>query len=122
MEVRGSDIVMRADMILKQRNLKRASACEYAGISITAMTDWSRRGTIPAADTLYKVATFLKVSLVWLLTGEDEAGLARDERDLLDSYRRLDADDRREVVGIIALKLERYPQRGAEPSRLATAG
>ncbi|MDR3343632.1 MAG: helix-turn-helix transcriptional regulator [Treponema sp.] len=116
MEVRGSDIVERADMILKQRNLKRASACEYAGISISAMTDWSRRGTIPAADTLYKVATFLRVSLVWLLTGADDAGLAPDERDLLDGYRRLDDRDRQDVVGIIAVKLERYPQR--EASRL----
>jgi transcriptional regulator with XRE-family HTH domain len=86
------------------------------------MTDWSRRGTIPAADTLYKVATFLNVSLVWLLTGKDEAGLAPDEHDLLDNFRLLDDRDRQDVVGIIAVKLERYPQKGALSSRLEAAG
>ena len=38
--------------------------------------------------------------------------------------RRLDNKDRQEVVGLIALKLERYPQRGARQGwrRLAEAG
>jgi hypothetical protein len=42
---------------------------------------------------------------------EGDAGLTPDERDLLDSYRRLDDRDRQDVVGLIAVKLERYGQR-----------
>jgi hypothetical protein len=90
------------------------------GIPKTTISSWGVKSIVPRADDLYRVATFLKVSLVWLITGEDEAGLVPDERDLLDSYRRLDADDRQDVVGLIAVKLQRYPQKGV--SRLGAAG
>ena len=67
-----------------------------------------------------RVADYLGVSMCWLLTGEDGAGLTPDERNLLDSYKQLDDRDRGDVVGIIAVKLERYPQRGV--SRLEATG
>jgi hypothetical protein len=59
---------------------------------------------------MMRAADYLGVSLLWLLTGEDESGLAPDERDVLDSYRRLDNRDRQEVAGIITLKLSHYEQ------------
>ena len=90
------------------------------GIPKTTISSWSIKSIVPRADDLYRVAQFLKVPVVWLLTGEDELGLAPDERELVDSYRKLDARDREELVAIIAVKLSRYPQK--EVSRLGAAG
>jgi hypothetical protein len=59
---------------------------------------------------MMRAADYLGVSLLWLLTGEDETGLAPNERDVLNRYRRLDDRDRQEVADIITLKLSRYEQ------------
>jgi hypothetical protein len=63
----------------------------------------------------------LGVTVEFLVTGADEAGTTFAERELLNNYRRLDDDDRREIVGIIALKLERYQQKGASVSESVSA-
>jgi transcriptional regulator with XRE-family HTH domain len=83
------------------------------GYKTSTVYSWGENDSVPKAVDLLKIADYLGVSMRWLLTGEDEAGLAPEERDLLTSYRWLDDRDREDVVGLIALKLERYPQRGA---------
>ena len=110
MNVRGCDIVLRIDTLLGQRNLKRQALADNGKFRVENIAKWKTRNSIPAGDVLLGIADYLGVSIRWLLTGEDEAGLAPEERSLLDSYRRLDDRDRAEVVGIIALKLERYGQ------------
>jgi hypothetical protein len=74
----------------------------------------------PSVESAYAIARVLDTTVEYLLTGQDPQGLAPDERELVDSYRRLDDRDRQDVVAIIAVKLERYPQKGA--SRLGAAG
>jgi transcriptional regulator with XRE-family HTH domain len=120
MNVRGADIVLRIDTLLEARNLKRQVLADNGKFRVENIAKWKTRNSIPAGDVLLGIADYLDVSMRWLLTGEDDAGLAPDERDLLNSYRRLDDRDRQEVVGIITLKLERYPQKGV--SRLEAAG
>jgi transcriptional regulator with XRE-family HTH domain len=89
-------------------------------LSHSAISTGLKRKDCPTAEIAYKCARVLDTTVKYLLTGQDPQGLAPDERELVDSYRRLDDRDRAEVVGIIALKLERYGQRGA--SRLEVAG
>ena len=90
------------------------------GYKTSTVYSWGENDSVPKAIDLLKIADYLGVSIRWLLTGEDEVGLAPEERELVDCYRRLDDRDRTEVFGIIALKLERYPQEGV--SRLEVAG
>jgi transcriptional regulator with XRE-family HTH domain len=110
MKVVGCDIVRRIDEILQKKSMVRKNVLIALGLNSSSFTDWSKRGTIPSADKALAVADYLGVPLRWLLTGEDETGLAPDERDVLNSYRRLDDRDRQEVGGIITLKLSRYEQ------------
>ena len=70
-EIRGKDIVVRIDSILKQRNLKRKAVADAVGISLQPFTSWSNRGSIPGADIAYHIAEYLDVSLEWLLTGKE---------------------------------------------------
>ncbi|MDR1324900.1 MAG: helix-turn-helix domain containing protein [Treponema sp.] len=120
MDINGHDIVERIDNRLEAMGFGRKVLLIDLDIPKTTISSWSVKSIVPRADELYRVATFLKVSVVWLLTGEDECGLAPDERDLLDSYRRLDDRDRQDVVGIIAVKLSRYEQSYGQGERVLT--
>lgn len=48
----------------------QSQLAEYLGVNKAAISMWIKRDSIPAADTAYKVAQFLGVSLEYLLTGE----------------------------------------------------
>jgi transcriptional regulator with XRE-family HTH domain len=99
MKVTGSGIVERIDG--SGRNRKEVAAA--AGLkSVQSFTDWSK-GSIPAADTTLKIADFLKVSYRWLLTGEDEAGLTPEQRELLAKYHALDKKGRRMALEMLDL-------------------
>ena len=43
-----TDFVKRIDSILQEKNLKRAALCSELELSSTSITDWARRGTVPA--------------------------------------------------------------------------
>ena len=88
-----TDFVMRIDSVLKKLNLKRASLCSDLGLSSTAITDWARRGTVPAGDICLKIADYLNVSAVWLITGNEE-GLSNEEKKLLSIYQKLSAQQK----------------------------
>ncbi|MDR1324897.1 MAG: helix-turn-helix domain containing protein [Treponema sp.] len=80
------------------------------GLSHSAISTGLKRKDCPTAEVAYKCARVLDTTVEYLLTGQDPQGLAPDERNVLNSYRRLDDRDRQEVVGIIAVKLSRYEQ------------
>ena len=88
-----TDFVLRIDSVLKKLNLKRASLCSDLGLSSTAITDWARRGTVPAGDICLKIADYLKVSAVWLITGNEE-GMSNEEKKLLTIYQKLSAQQK----------------------------
>ena len=88
-----TDFVLRIDSVLKKLNLKRASLCSDLGLSSTAITDWARRGTVPAGDICLKIADFLNVSVIWLITGKEE-GMSNEEKKLLTIYQKLSAQQK----------------------------
>jgi transcriptional regulator with XRE-family HTH domain len=102
MSISGEKIVSRIDKILEEKNqLSRADACRYAKINVRAMTDWTTKGTIPAADTLYLVAEFLGSTVEYLLTGKDNEGFSQNERDLVIDFRSLSGDNKRNIRVLI---------------------
>ena len=71
----GEDIVRRIDTLLRERNEKRLSLAEHCGFSLQALSDWSKRGSVPSADKAVAIANYLGVSIEWLLTGSEKEGL-----------------------------------------------
>ncbi|MDD5789246.1 MAG: helix-turn-helix transcriptional regulator [Spirochaetia bacterium] len=63
------DFVERIDELLKEKNLKRAALCDDLGLTHSAITDWKKRGTIPAGDVCVKIARYLDVDVEYLITG-----------------------------------------------------
>lgn len=108
MTTNGKNVVERIDRVLVLKNIKRAVLCTSVDITVTSLSDWSRRNTVPAADVLYNIAQFLDVSMEWLLTGEDADGLTPDKRDLLRKFEILDDRDRAAVVQLIDTMGVRY--------------
>ena len=104
MEVTGSGIVERIDG--SGRNRKEVAAA--AGLkSVQSFTDWSK-GSIPAADTILKIADYLKVSYRWLLTGKDETGPSPEQRELIAKYEALDKQGRRMAFEMLGLLLKEH--------------
>jgi transcriptional regulator with XRE-family HTH domain len=104
MKVTGSGIVKRIDGSGKNRKEVAAAA----GLkSVQSFTDWSK-GSIPAADTILKIADYLKVSYRWLLTGEDEGELNQAQRELLAKYEALDKQGQRMAFEMLDLLLKEH--------------
>lgn len=101
----GEDIVQRIDALLKERNEKRLSLAEHCGFSLHAITDWSKRGSVPSADKAVAIANYLGVSIEWLLTGTEKEGLTPKQRELIRNYDTLSERDRKTVDNLIATLL-----------------
>lgn len=88
-----TDFVNRIDSILQKKNLKRAALCSDLELSPTSITDWARRGTVPAADICLRIAEYLGVSVEWLVTGK-ESSLTSEEKTLLKQWKILTPDQK----------------------------
>jgi transcriptional regulator with XRE-family HTH domain len=102
----GKALSARVKAELKKQNKKPGELYRFADITSQAPINWRNKNSIPAADTALKIAEFLGVSIKWLITGEEEPGLSRVEKDLLASFNQLDERDQLDVIGNIKMKLE----------------
>lgn len=66
----GTDLVVKIDALLKQRNTKRQALADYCEINVQSFADWTRRGTLPNIEIGLKIAKYLGVSIEWLLDDE----------------------------------------------------
>lgn len=84
------DFVERIDEKLKAKNLKRIALCEYLELTHSALTDWKKRGTIPAADICLKIAEYLGTTVEYLVTGKEKesgsAALTAEEEEVLNVW------------------------------------
>lgn len=112
----GFLIVDRIDKLLTHRNETRKDLAKSLNISPSSISNWSKRGTIPAADIACNIAEYLNVSLEWLLTGKESEGFecSKEEKELLSSLRLLDERDRQEILDLIEIKLNRTISRQAQ--------
>ena len=113
----GMQIVERIDRLLKERNLNRVILAEAIGIKPQKISAWSVRGTVPAGDICLKIADFLKVSAVWLITGKEE-GLSNEEKKLLSIYQKL-SPDQKDTIWTLMEKWEREYEVKEEAERMA---
>lgn len=79
--------VDRINLSLKSRHISKGKFYEDLGLANNSSTNWNKRGTIPSADVVLKIADYLGVSVRYLVTGEDEEGLSPREKELLDVCR-----------------------------------
>lgn len=100
---------------LKRQKKKQKELAEYTGISESAVSDWKKKGTNPAAENLSAIADFLNVSVNYLLTGEDEPETSGSkEQEMLNLFRRLPNDEQAKLIGRTELLVEMTSSKAAE--------
>lgn len=107
MAYNGKDVVKWLDYLLKTKNLKRKAVCDHAGIAVQTITDWDKRGSMPAADTLYKIAQYLETTVEFLLTGKTESGIDPQTLKLAQDISSLSPEDRDDIKVLIDHKLNK---------------
>jgi transcriptional regulator with XRE-family HTH domain len=93
----GENIVERIDALLEDSDFTRADLCREAGISIGAMTDWAKKGSIPAADTLCVIADRLHTSVEYLVLGRTPFSLSPEALSIARKWLSLEDDGRKAV-------------------------
>ena len=78
----------------------QSQLAEYLGVNKAAISMWIKRDSIPAADTAYKVAQFLGVSLEYLLTGQKEEAPKAPQITLPPTLSREDISDIEYFIGV----------------------
>lgn len=98
--------------LLYERRISQKEFSERTGINSRTVSAWQTRGSDPPARLIPKIAAFLNVSVMWLLTGEDgpdvgaspaasaggARGLSKEERELLRLYGEMSVRDRLKLL------------------------
>lgn len=84
------------EKLLKDSGITAYKVSKETGISTATLTSWKKGNYTPKADKLQKIADYFGVSMEYLLTGEEDKGVAKrdilltdQERELLDIFRYL---------------------------------
>lgn len=93
----------RLDLLLTEKKETRTHLAEVIGIKNQSFSDWKKRGTIPSADIVLKIANYFNVSIDWLITGNETSGLTHEDTDFIYKLRQLSEKDKNTVLGLIEL-------------------
>lgn len=58
--------------LLDEKKLKNSDVSRATGVSNMTLSDWKRGKTTPKTETMRKIASFLGVSVEYLMTGEEK--------------------------------------------------
>lgn len=64
-------ISQRIFYLLDTKNKKQNELSSFVGVSTSTVSAWNKRGTDPPANLIPKIAEFFEISIIYLLTGED---------------------------------------------------
>lgn len=104
----------RLFITLREKNIKPKTLADNLGVKQQIISNWEKRGTNPPIEFLPQICQVLNISWEYLVTGEEKSSmpLPQEETELLNMYRQLDPRDRKEIKGIINLKLEQRKPEG----------
>lgn len=104
-----SEIGYRIKRIRKENNLNQSQFAQSIGISQGNLSEIEMGNSNPSAETLISIRARYNVDLNWLLTGVDSVdGITYEdhhEKELVETYRKLNGYDKNEIIEIVHLKL-----------------
>lgn len=101
-------IIERILTIAEEKGIKQIEIAKKIEKDTSIITNWRKRNCNPPAEYLPQIAELLNVSISYLLTGKEEnTTFTHDEINLIEKYRRLNANDKSEIKDIIQMKISR---------------
>lgn len=93
----------RLDLLLTEKKETRTHLAEVIGITNQSFSDWKKRGTIPSADIVLKIANYFNVSIDWLISGNKTNEVTHEDATFIFKLRQLSEKDKNTVLGLIDL-------------------
>ena len=90
----------RLDSLLRQKNISQRKMIIDFGLGKNTMFNWKHRNNIPNGEVLLKLSEYLDVSVDYLLCNSRYC-LNEEEMLLLNEYRKLNSQQRENVLNII---------------------
>lgn len=107
MQANGKDFVARVDRLLVEQKKTKEQIKKECGLSRNSFDCWKARGTIPAADVVYRIAKSLNTSIDFLLFGIEEKTLSYNTKKLVDEFLELTPENQLTVAEMIGSLLRR---------------
>lgn len=113
-------ISQRIFELLRTNNKKQKDLANYIGLSTSAVSDWKKKGTNPAAESISAIADFFGVSSDYILTGREHNSpmlqLDDDELELLDNFKKLSEKSKYRLLERAEMLLELETPEALEPA------
>lgn len=93
----------RVDSLLRQKNISQRRMIIDLGLTKNTMFNWKHRNNIPNGEVLLKLSEYLDVPVDYLLCN-DRYCLNEEEMLLLNEYRKLDKQQREDILTLIKNK------------------
>ncbi len=98
----------RLQLKIKEKGETIKSTEKQCGMANATIQKWQKQS--PRLENVEKVARYLNISIDWLVFGEEDK--SEEETELINSYRKLEQRDKKEVQAIINYKLEQSKPEG----------
>jgi len=110
-------MVSRIFNLMEERGIKATNLANAIGLNSAVFTQWKKGLQKPSTDAVIKIAQYFNVTTDYLLLGA-EAGLTKDEMELLEYYRSFNTEGKNKTLVYMQDLDEgfRYKKRDSAPS------
>jgi transcriptional regulator with XRE-family HTH domain len=108
----------RIKQSIKNSSYNQKEISALLRISEDSLTRYTQEKQSPKAETLIKLCELLNVSINWLLTGEEEEKLNKNEKELLNAFRKLPEREQIKLIGIAEQKAEEQSDQKLQESKI----
>lgn len=102
-------IIERIKKIMTDNNIKQIELANALGIGKSTINAWFNNNSDPKADQIEQIAKALKVSIEYLITGEEHTQhYTLDERRLIEQYRNTAPDGQTRIREYVSIMEREY--------------
>lgn len=81
---------------------------DFIKVNPSSISGWKNEGSFPSSKYIIGISQFFNVSIEYLFTGQESTGLLeKDQKELVDTYNRLDRRGQHRVHTVIYEELDR---------------
>ena len=97
--------INRIDTFCEAKDITKAQMLRDLQLPDNLISAWKKRGTIPAADVLYRIAKYFGVPMEYLLAGEDDT-LPDDIAITIVKLNKLSPEQRKPIIQMVCATVD----------------